>query len=251
MTTRYRKLIDSSGAAQASVAMRFLRSLINFAKATYGSDVFKINPVTTITAKKSWVKSPPRKDQVKQHELKNFILHLRQLENKIMAGYLEFILLTGARRSEAARLMWRDVDFKSRTLTFKDTKNNTHRVLPITAKVAAILKNLSGLKMGDFVFATVGKDGAETCISSPFKALARVNQAAGTQVTVHGLRRTYATILESLDCPMYPLKTLLGHSLKGDVTANHYTQINVERTRPWAERYDAQIELILQGKDST
>ena len=64
---------------------------------------------------------------------------------------------------------------------------------------------------------------------------------------MHGLRRTFATILESLDCPAYPLKSLLGHSMKGDVTATHYTQIGVERLRPWAEKYDAFLAELIKG----
>jgi integrase len=242
---RYRKIIDASGAAQASVALRFLRSLINFARATYGSSVFSDNPVSSLTAKKAWVRSSPRTDHLKLHEIKKFIERIRQLDNKIMAGYLEFILMTGARRTEAATLKWRDVDLKSLTLTFIDTKNNTNRVVPITNGLLNILTTLSALRMGDYVFATVGKDGSETYINSPFKAMNKVNQLAGSKVTVHGLRRTYATVLESLDCPSYPLKTLLGHSMKGDVTTNHYTQISVERVRPWAVRYDSFITKLM------
>ncbi len=248
--SRYRKIIDSSGAAQASVALRFLRSLINFARATYGSTVFIDNPVSSLTAKKAWVRSSPRTDHLKQHEIKKFILSLRQLDNKIMASYLEFVLLTGARRTEAATIKWQDIDLKSMTLTFNDTKNNTNRIVPITAKVLTILKALNTARMGDYVFSTVSKVGEPTYINSPYKSITKVNQLIGSDVTVHGLRRTYATLLESLDCPAYPLKTLLGHSMKGDVTTNHYTQISVERVRPWADRYDVLIDDFLNDKES-
>ena len=61
--------------------------------------------------------------------------------------------------------------------------------------------------------------------------------------------RTYATILESLDCPPYPLKALLGHSMGGDVTTEHYTQITVARIRPWAEKYEALILQLVSKED--
>ena len=92
--------------------------------------------------------------------------------------------------------------------------------------------------MGDYVFGSMGRDGKAGRICEPRKAMLRANKAAGSEVTVHGLRRTFATVLESLDCPAYPLKALLGHSMKGDVTASHYTQIGVERLRPWLEKYE-------------
>ncbi len=246
---RYKKISLDSGPAQGSVAMRFLRSVINFARATYGSAIFTENPVSSITAKKAWVKNMPKTDHLRMHEINPFLVATRKLENPIMAMYLEFILLTGSRRTEAATLRWADVDFKAKTFTFSDTKNNTNRVMPITSRVSTVLDNLLKIKMGIYVFATVGKAGKVTHISAPHKSITKVNQLADTEVTVHGLRRTYATVLESLDCPTYPLKALLGHSMNGDVTTSHYTQINVERLRPWADKYEAKILQLLSKED--
>ena len=82
------------------------------------------------------------------------------------------------------------------------------------------------------------KNGKPTHISEPRKAVTAANEIAGSAVTVHGLRRTFAAVLESLDCPAYPLKALLGHRMKSDVTTAHYTQITVKRLRPWAEKYE-------------
>lgn len=77
--------------------------------------------------------------------------------------------------------------------------------------------------MGLYVFAAMGKNGKPTHLSEPRKVLATANRAARSSVTTQGLRRTFATVLESLDCPAYPLKALLGHSMKGDDTTAHYT----------------------------
>jgi hypothetical protein len=44
------------------------------------------------------------------------------------------------------------------------------------------------------------------------------------------LRRTFATIAESLDIPAYALKRLLNHKMSGDVTAGYVIQ-DVERLR--------------------
>jgi integrase len=114
-------------------------------------------------------------------------------------------------------------------------------VLPITPRLDEILAAMWHIKIGEYVFATRTKTGQATHISEPRKAMATLNVAASSDVTVHGLRRTFSTILESLDCPGIPLKSLLGHSLKGDVTTAHYTQITVERLRPWAERYERHV----------
>lgn len=243
---RYKDIAASkSGAAQASSVMRMMRSVLNYAKAEMGADVLTNNPVATLTAKKAWLRDNARTDHLRNHEIKPFIEAVRGLDNPVMAAYIEFILLTGARRGEAATLRWRDVDVKARTVTFKDTKNHDDRVLPITPRVAELLEQMRAIRMGEYVFATMGKDGKPTHITEPRKAMMSANKQAGSAVTVHGLRRTYATVLEGLDCPMYPLKTLLGHSTKGDVTTAHYTQITVERLRPWAEKYEAYMLALI------
>lgn len=140
---------------------------------------------------------------------------------------------------------WRDVDEKAAVLTFRDTKNHSDRTLPITPRMGEVLQEMKGWKIGEYVFATMNKQDKPAHVVDPRKVLGHANRAAESEVTIHGLRHTFATLLESLDCPPYPLKALLGHSLRGDVTTNHYTQIGVERLRPWAEKYEAQITRLI------
>lgn len=247
---RYQELVASAGAAQGSVAMRMLRSVLNFAQATYGVAVLPTNPVASLTAKRAWLRSNVRTDHLRTHEIKPFVDALRAWENPVLGAYLEFVLLTGARRREAATLRWKDIDTKAGVLTFKDTKNHTDRLMPITPRIGELIAAMKELKMGEYVFATMGKDGKPTHLSEPRKAIANANGAAGSAVTTHGLRRTYATVLESLDCPAYPLKALLGHSMKSDVTTAHYTQITVERLRPWTEKYEQFILKLVGDRTS-
>lgn len=239
---RYKDIASSSsGPSQASSAMRFLRSLINFGRATYGANVLPENPVATLTAKRAWLRDNARTDHLRPHEIRAFVESLRIYPNTVIGAYLEFVLLTGARRSEAAQLKWKDVDLRARSLTFKDTKNHSDRLVPITPRVEQILQRMKASGVGEYVFASLNKAEKPSHVVDPRKALHAANHAADSKVTVHGLRRTYATLLEALDCPAYPLKALLGHSLRGDVTSAHYTQIGIERLRPWAEKYEAHL----------
>lgn len=248
ITARYQRISkSSSGAAQASSAMRALRSVFNFAIASYGRSVIPENPVSSLTAKRAWIRDKVRSDHLRPHEIKPFVLGARSLANAAMGAYIEFVLLTGARRSEAATLKWKHVDRKAKTLTFKETKNYTDRVMPITPRVSEILDAMWKIRFGEYVFASKDKEGKPTHISEPRKAIATLNTFADSSVTVHGLRRTFSTILEALDCPGIPLKSLLGHSLKGDVTTAHYTQITVERLRPWAQRYEQRLLQLVDG----
>lgn len=240
---QYKKIAQStSGGAQASAAMRFLRALFNFARASLGKDIVVENPVGVLSAKKVWLRGIARTDHLNNSEIGPFVNCLRKLDQSVTAAYLEFIVMTGARRAEAATLLWKDIDFSSRLLTFRDTKNHTDRTMPLTPHVGSILSATKEQGAGGrFVFSVVGKDGKPTNIKEPRKTMAAANKAANSAVTVHGLRRTFATLLESLDAPAYVVKALLGHSMKSDITTHHYVQLSVERLRPWLEKYEVAL----------
>ena len=59
-----------------------------------------------------------------------------------------------------------------------------------------------------------------------------VTETSGITFTIHDLRRTFASIVNSLDKTLsyYTIKRLLNHNISGDVTAN-YIQHDVEQLR--------------------
>ncbi|STX50744.1 phage related integrase [Legionella busanensis] len=63
----------------------------------------------------------------------------------------------------------------------------------------------------------------------------KVAELSGIPFTIHDLRRTFATIAESLDLPAYALKRLLNHKMTNDVTAG-YIMRDVERLRKPMQR---------------
>ena len=60
-------------------------------------------------------------------------------------------------------------------------------------------------------------------------AIKQVIEDSGVQFCRHDLRRTFATIAESLDIPAYALKRLLNHAM-ADVTSG-YIVADIERLR--------------------
>ena len=62
-----------------------------------------------------------------------------------------------------------------------------------------------------------------------------IENRSGLHVTLHDLRRTFATVAERLDIPAYALKRLLNHKQGSDVTAG-YIVTDVERLREPMER---------------
>jgi integrase len=79
---------------------------------------------------------------------------------------------------------------------------------------------------GEFVFPGTGARGF---LNEPRPQMAKITARSGVQFRLHDLRRTFATVAESLDIPHYALKRLLNHRSQ-DITAS-YVIANVDRLR--------------------
>jgi integrase len=235
----HQKLTAERGPAYADGAMRFLRALINFAQFHYeapdGSPLLPDNPVRRLSQTRAWNGSKRRKTYIKPDQLAAWFKAVLSLkadpddhEALTVSDWLQLMMLTGFRRNEALTLQWQYVDMPNRTLTVRDTKNGEDHTLPMSDYVHDLLeerRKLTGDK--DYVFASYGKHGH---MVDPRKPLDHVIKACGIPFTPHDLRRTFITVAESLDVPMYALKRLLNHKMSGDITPT-YIITDVERLR--------------------
>lgn len=229
--------ISAQYPAQANKVMRILRAVFNFARGEYldehGRPLLPDNPVGILSHRRQWNRENQRSDCIRPQELVDWWRALPTAADPVTADYLRLILLTGLRRREAAALRWANVDFKARTLTVTATKNGRDHTLPLSDYLIDLLTRRRDAAPGDFVFPGTGGSGH---IEQPKNACYRLRDNTGVDCSVHGLRRTFASIAESLDIPGYSLKRLLNHATRGDVTANHYLVIDIERLRGHMQR---------------
>ncbi len=226
------KLGEQSGQSYANYAMRLLRAVFNFARAKYedsqGNTLVTENPVSRLSATRSWFREKRRKTYIKNHQLQGWYEATMKLENEIVRDYLIFVVLTGLRKNEAAQLQWLNIDLKDKTLILPDPKNRHEHKLPLSEHVCKILHRRKKTASGDFVFPGSGKGGY---LIEPRKQMRRVAKAIDMHFTMHDLRRTFATVAESLDISAYALKRLLNHWTDNeDVTAGYIGQ-DIERLR--------------------
>jgi integrase len=249
--------------AAADGTMRVLRAVLNFAFAgDEENGRVRVNPVAMLSKKKTWFKVARRRNLIKSSDLPRWYKAVNALENPHMRDFLLFLLFTGLRRNEGARLKWSQVDFEEKAFTIVDTKNKEPHTLPMSSQIYDLLKNRHDtFKINSYVFPGAGPrlkgDGTTVCASSekaaellgciqePKRAIDAVTAATGIIFSCHDLRRTFATIAESLDLSRYTIKALLNHKQEtGDVTGG-YIQINVDRLRePMQKVCDAIEERI-------
>lgn len=241
---RHAKMGETSQ-AQANYAMRVLRTVLNFAAAKYenskGEPLIAENPVKRLSQTRAWYQVDRRRTVLRTSDLKPWFAAVLALPNMRDDGsravanakpedvrdYLLFLILTGARRTEAAKLRWDQVDLGARTFTFPETKNKRPHTLPLSGYLYDLLKERRTVVNGDYVFPGTGKGGY---LVDTRKQTEKVAKDSGVSFTLHDLRRTFITIAESLDIPAYALKQLLNHKAGSDVTAG-YIVMDVERLR--------------------
>lgn len=225
------------GEAQANQAMRLLSSLLNYASAAYednsGRSILPENPVRRLTQTRSWNKNRRRRDVIFPEQLDAWYAAVQKVENDTMRDYILLCLFTGLRRSEAAQLTWKHINFETRVMVIpeENTKSDREHALPLSDFVYELLKKRHQTMVrylgNDYVFpARVGVG----YMTEPRKAIQNVIRDSGVKFSMHTLRRTFVTIAEQLDIPHYALKSLLNHSLESDVTAG-YIVIKVDRLR--------------------
>ena len=113
---------------------------------------------------------------------------------KAHSAVLRFILLTLARREEAAGARWREIDLTSGTWTVpgERTKNAEPHTVPLSRQAIALLRALGPGAADELVFRTF----AGGPISNWDRETKILQEASGTEGwTRHDLRRTGATML--------------------------------------------------------
>lgn len=227
---RHRTHGEERSKARANLGMRYLQVLFNYAIAKYqdaeGKSLIESNPVKRLSDIHAWYRIDRRKTVIKKIDLGAWVNAVEALPNETMRDYFMFTLLTGCRKEEGRKLEWKNIDFNEKTLTMLDTKNGKNHILPMTDYLEAIFVRRRKIAVSEFVFAD-----AEGRVTSNFRyAQAAIEKDCGVKFCLHDLRRTFASLAESLDLSAYAVKRLLNHADGNDVTAG-YLVLDVERLR--------------------
>ena len=221
----------SSGEVQANMAMRILRTLLNFAANNYetadGQSIIASNPVRRLSQNRSWHTEPRRRVILPDHKLGDWYRAVMALKQTTVRDYLLFLLLTGLRRNEAASLRWIDIDFDARTITIPAAaaKNKQEHCLPISEFVWILLRQRK--QDSEFVFPGRGNRGH---IVDSGHVISKVQRMSGCVFVIHDLRRTFITMAAKLGVAHHIIKKLVNHVTSTGATEG-YIVLHVEHLR--------------------
>ena len=222
--------------ARVRLALRLLKAFMRWA-ATEPDLKGKADPTATSAKKVREVagKAKPKNDYLQREQLPAWFAHVRQIQNPAIAAYLQCLLLTGARREELAELKWEDVNFQWRGMELKD-KIKGRRAVPLTPFVAHLLATLP--RRNEWVFSS--PTSASGRLTEPSIAHRQACTAAGLELTLHGLRRSFASLCEWLDIPGGISAQIQGHAPQG-VREQNYIRRPLDLLRVHHERIEAWI----------
>ena len=152
-----------------------------------------------------------------ESEIKTLVAQCKKDPHPHIALFVQLLLLTGARKSEARLMKWSYVDQNSRIWTVPLSKNGKKRRITLSNAALHVLEDArilnSSLNLSitgdDFVFINP-KTGAS--YQSFYAAWHRIRDKIGlNDVRIHDLRHTYASLLINKGASIYEVQKLLGH----------------------------------------
>ena len=194
------------------------------------------NQAKTKKARESLGKAGIKSDSLQREQLTVWFAAVQQIQNPVIAAYLQTLLLTGARAGEVIGLRWDDVNTKWKGLTIKDKVEGV-RVIPLTPYVMHLLAALP--RRNEWVFSSpTSKTGHITEPNLPHSTACTV--AGIDALTLHGLRRSFKSLTEWLEVSAGVVAQLMGH--KPSATAEkHYTVRPLDLLRVHHEKIEAWI----------
>jgi hypothetical protein len=244
MVQRHSRIAGTAGPGAANGSARVFRSIWNYTRALTaaadGSKTMPESPTQRLTDLRQWSKLQRRTGHLTEDLFPAFGKALAVLRkdggNASYADFVEVLVRTGLRRSEAAGLRWADVSLSNLTMTVHVTKNHKSHTLPLPRQLEAIMRQRLEYAETDLVF--------PGC-ADPRKSFARLCKLIGANIGAHDLRRTFATVADSCDLSGYTIKRLLNHALGGDVTQG-YIVSDIGRLRSAMQRISDEIDRLME-----
>lgn len=222
--------------ARAALSFRLLRGFLNWCGGheVYGAiakeGAHKPKDVRRL------VRKPSAKDDALQREqLSAWFKAVHEDNNRIASVYLQTLLLTGARKGEIAGMRWEDLDLRfGGSLTIRD-KVEGLRVIPCPAYVAHLLATLP--RRSQWVFGSDDEEAPKIAHNATYNHRRALAAAGLPHVSLHGLRRSFGSLSEWVECPAGVVAQLQGHKPSG-TAEKHYRVRPLDLLRVWHDKIE-------------
>jgi integrase len=225
---------ENSGAVMATQTLAIVRKVMNWHAAR--SDDFS-SPIV-----KGMARSKPSERARDRVLTDDELRKIWAADVGLFGGYIRFLLLTAARRSEVAGMTWAEIAEGDWTLPASRNKTGLDLVRPLSRTAREVLEGLPNA--GGFVWSANG--GA-----SPINAFSQfkreLDAASGVRGwTLHDLRRTARSLMSRAGVPSDHAERCLGHVIGGVRGVYDRHEYHAEKARAF-EMLAGEIGRIVEG----
>lgn len=249
---------QKNGGADEGLSTRTVRSHSLLMKAALEEavelNIISDNPAKNVTVPKKLVDNQKKDDDVfmDEDEIRHFF---EILKGHRLYEVFVIILFFGLRRSEALGLKWKNIDFEQNVVYIKDTvvkiktlqekertKNkSSQRSYPLTKEIKELLLQLKEQQShnknilrenyweSDYIFTWEdGRPYSPDYLTKSFKKIVQRDERLSSDLTVHSLRKSCASLLFQKGRTLKEVQKWLGHKEGSTVTLSIYTKVKEE-----------------------
>ncbi|MDQ2819847.1 MAG: integrase family protein [Pseudomonadota bacterium] len=231
---KWAKAEAAKRATSARLALRLLRAFLHWCSRHKDyAGICDASITNSKRAKQSLGKSKAKKhDLLQREQLSAWFAEVLKIRNPVVSTYLQVLLLIGARREELAALRFEDIDFTWKSIKLHD-KVEEYRLIPLTPYVERLFLTLKRLnetpptkrvqrrlnaagivwEPSPWVFSS--PKAASGRLTEPSIAHRKACEAAGIKLSLHGLRRSFATLSLWTLAPGGVAAQIQGHAAQG------------------------------------
>jgi integrase len=228
---------DNNGPVRADKTLAFLSKLFSWHATRH--DAFRSPIIRGMARTKPHERA---RDRILSDAEIAAVLRTTEAQPGAFHSLVRFLLLTGARRNEAARMTWSEVKDGIWTLPAARCKVKKDMVFPLSPAALAVIDAIPRVEGGRYVFSIGGQRPV------PFDGKAKLDAASGTSGwTLHDLRRTARSLMSRAGVNADVAEMCLGHVLNG-VRGIYDRHAYLQEKRDAFERLAAEIDRIRHTK---
>lgn len=166
----------------------------------------EVNPVKNVERRKF---DNARSRYLKPEEAARLHKAAAESENPQLASIVALLLLTGARKMELLRARWADVDLDARLWLLPETKNGSHRYVPLSEQAVEVISRLPRWEGCEWLI-------PNPATRKPYNTIKRAwrtaTQAAGLQdFRIHDCRHAFCSSAVAAGVDLYTVGKIVGH----------------------------------------
>jgi integrase len=222
---------------------------------TVNLDVIVLRNVLRRAIDDGWIKTMPtdnlrplkwiakKRGLVSADEIKQLCAGASQAtkNSQQFADYVKLMAYSGARRNEALRLTWADVDWGQRQLTVGSdglAKNREHRVIDFNADLEAHLIEMKSRCAPDsrFLFPSPQRGVRDVPAKSFIDSLKLTREATGLKINFHDCRHFFISMAVMSGIDFMTIARWVGHKDGGVLIGKVYGHLSNEHAQRQAQR---------------